>query len=127
MEADDSEGCMRVILKLVPGRDDLAIAMLEAVKPRYRADRVRTVLYMHAAGQSGAPIKDQDGKWAGTPAPVAHASPAKADAGRSSGAIGAQEVHQPTGSAAVDDEYDFSQLNGVAMQVDFTGASGGQR
>ena len=123
MASEDDDGSVKIVLTLIPGRDDLAIGFLEGVKPRYRADRVRTLLYMHLSGQQLVQARDvrQVPTAGSTAAPeVATAKPAGAVPVSAEG-----RASEAGAKAAEAEDLDLTQLDGLDMQTDFSGMTGG--
>jgi hypothetical protein len=123
MASEDDDGSVKIVLTLIPGRDDLAIGFLEGVKPKYRADRVRTLLYMHLSGQQLVQARDVRPVPTGASTALAEGGPAKP-----SGAVevSAEVKASPAGAKAAEpDDFDLTQLDGLDMQTDFSGMTGG--
>lgn len=118
MAAEEDNDGLRIVLKLYPGRDDLAIAELRRMKPRFRAERVRGLLHALLSGQSAEPsrgLSPVGEQKAGTVSDMPASDAQHVDESKSgkSSAGGADQ-------GAAGDDFDLSQLDGLSIQTDFT-------
>lgn len=123
MDQEDEGGSLKIQVKLNPGRDDLAIAFLAGVKPMFRAEMVRTILYTHLKVQQSVQAKDVSSEPTARNQPGQHG--VAKGGGESAQKTEARVVDSKAKSAGQSDEYDLDQLNGLDMQTDFTGMTGG--
>lgn len=111
---DDDEQKMRVQMDLIRGRDDLAIAALEGVKPRHRAEKLRQFVILYLSGRSIGSEGREEGV-------VRHAA-------ASSEPVPKEPVRETGKSGPIESGgMDMSQLDGVDMQMDFLSMGGGKR